>query len=93
MPPRKFKSRRLRRFYDKHQRGLLPEGTEAVVQEMLSSLDDADVPEDMDKPGWGWKEMKGDMAGTYRVEVNKKWRLLFRWENGGPVAIDLVDYH
>ena len=47
----------------------------------------------MDKPGWGFKAMKGDMAGVYRVEVNKKWRSLFEWEDGGPVAIDFVDYH
>ena len=49
------------------------------MREMLSVLNRARSPEDMDRPGWGFKEMKGDMAGVYRVEVNKKWRILFEW--------------
>lgn len=93
MPPRKFKSRRLRRFYERGQKGTISDELAPTVREMLSVLDRARSPEDMDRPGWGFKEMKGDMAGVYRVEVNKKWRILFEWEDGGPVAIDFVDYH
>ena len=77
MPPRKFKSRRLRRFYERDQKGTISDDLAPTVREMLSMLNRAQSPEDMDRPGWGFKEMKGDMAGVYRVEVNKKWRILF----------------
>lgn len=53
----------------------------------------ADSPDGMHVAGWNLKPMRGDMAGYWRVEVNNRWRLVFRYEDGVAVDVDFVDYH
>jgi len=60
---------------------------------LLSRLDVAVTPEEMDLPGFYFHALKGERAGTYSVCVTANWRLTFRWEGQDAVALDLEDYH
>ncbi len=46
-------------------------------------LDEAVEPRDMNLPGWGLHELKGDLAGHWSVKVNGNWRMTFRFEADG----------
>lgn len=37
--------------------------------------------------------LKGDRAGQWSVRVSGNWRVVFRFEDGEAVDVDLVDYH
>jgi toxin HigB-1 len=37
--------------------------------------------------------MKGDLKGFWSMTVQANWRIIFRFENGQALDIDLVDYH
>lgn len=37
--------------------------------------------------------LKGDLAGFHSIRVNDQWRIIFRWEKGGPSKVTIVDYH
>ncbi len=37
--------------------------------------------------------LKGDRAGQWGVRVSGNWRVVFRFEDGEAVAVDLIDYH
>ena len=37
--------------------------------------------------------LKGDRAGQWSVRVSGNWRVVFRFEGGEAVDVDLVDYH
>ena len=37
--------------------------------------------------------LKGDRAGQWSVRVSGNWRVVFRFEDGEAVGVDLIDYH
>ena len=47
----------------------------------------------MNLPGLRLHELKGGMQGHYAVSVSGDWRVTFRFEDGGAVDVDYVDYH
>ena len=44
-------------------------------------------------PGNHLEKLKGTLREYWSIRVNKKWRILFKWENGDALNIDIVDYH
>ncbi|MCY4485322.1 MAG: type II toxin-antitoxin system RelE/ParE family toxin [Spirochaetaceae bacterium] len=54
---------------------------------------DATRPGDADAPGFRLHPLKGDRAGEWSVRVSGNWRVVFRFEGGEVVDVDLVDYH
>jgi proteic killer suppression protein len=58
----------------------------------------ASTPLDMNRDGWDWHPLKGDLKGHWSVRVHGNWRLTFTFE--GPVGsaqdailVDYLDYH
>jgi proteic killer suppression protein len=47
----------------------------------------------MNRPGWGWHPLKGDLSGNWSVSVNDNWRVTFTFENGYAVLADYQDCH
>jgi proteic killer suppression protein len=37
--------------------------------------------------------LKGDRLGQYSIRINDQWRICFRWTDGGPADVEIVDYH
>jgi proteic killer suppression protein len=60
---------------------------------ILALLDTAFVAEDMNIPGLKFHRLKGDLAGFYSVSVSGNWRVIFHFENGQVIGVDLIDYH
>ena len=48
-----------------------------------------------DAPGFRLHPLKGNRAGQWSVRVSGNWRVVFRFENGEAVDVDvdLIDYH
>ena len=44
-------------------------------------------------PGNRLEALKGDLAGRYSIRINDEWRVVFRWTEGGPEDVEIVDYH
>jgi toxin HigB-1 len=63
------------------------------VQRILYALNVATEPGDLNTPGYDFHELKGDRKGTYAVKVTGNWRVTFQWDDDGPFAVDLEDYH
>ncbi len=60
---------------------------------MIFLLDAAASPNDLALPGLDLHPLKGDRAGYWAVKVSANWRVVFRFEDGDVVDVDLVDYH
>ncbi len=56
--------------------------------EIAGRLDDLRVP-----PGNRLKALKGSRAGEYSIRVNDRFRVCFRWTEGGAEDVEIVDYH
>ena len=63
------------------------------LRRLLTALDVASRPEDMNAPGNDLHMLKGNLAGHWSVNVSGNWRLTFRFEGKDAVLVDYQDYH
>jgi plasmid maintenance system killer protein len=35
--------------------------------------------------------LKGNLSGFYSIRINDQWRIIFKWLNGEPHAVQIVD--
>ncbi|MGF1474686.1 MAG: type II toxin-antitoxin system RelE/ParE family toxin [Geminicoccaceae bacterium] len=74
-------------------RGLPPDQVKRLTS-MLTLLDQAEEPEDIDLfPGWRLHRLKGDLKGFWSLTVTGNWRFVFRMQGGNAFDVDLLDYH
>ena len=60
---------------------------------MLGHLHGALHPFDVKLPGYRLHALKGEKRGMWSVTVSGNWRIVFRFEEGNALDVDLVDYH
>ena len=63
------------------------------ISDVLSHLDNAIRPSDLDLPGYRLHPLRGDMKGMWSASISGNWRIVFRFEDGDAFDVDLVDYH
>ena len=95
-----FKSKRLKRLYEKGDLTLLGcavgiAGATMLsrVEEILSVLEAAETVAEMNIPGYRLHSLTGNLHGYWSVRVTGNWRIVFRFENGEALDVDLDDYH
>ena len=73
-------------------RGIRPDWLDRV-RLILSRLDQAEQPRQMDIPGLNFHALKGDRRGRYSVLVSRNWRVTFSWRGKDATDVDMEDYH
>jgi proteic killer suppression protein len=90
---RSFKHRGLKRLYERGDRsGIRPDLVD-TVQEILTVLDDATSPQELNLPGYRLHPLKGELKGFWSVTVRANWRIIFRFEGADAFDVELTDYH
>ena len=90
---RTFKSKALRLFYEDDDRSKLPPDMGERIRTVLSALDAAGSPEDMDQPSFRFHALKGDLKGHFSVTVRANWGIIFKLADGNALGVDFIDYH
>ena len=62
------------------------------VRIVLTRLDAAREPTEMNVPGSGFHALKGDQAGRF-AWVSRNWRITFGWKGEDATDVELEDYH
>ena len=66
----------------------------SIIKRKLLLLDAAESLNDLrSPPGNNLEALKGDRQGQYSIRVNQKYRLCFRFMDGGCFYVELTDYH
>ena len=60
---------------------------------ILSNLDQAESPNDMDLPGLKLHELKGNRKDIWSVSVSGNWRITFRFVAKDAEIVNYEDYH
>jgi len=60
---------------------------------ILTNLDQAEDPNDMDLPGLRLHQLKGSRKGIWSVTVSGNWRVTFRFEGRDAEIVNYEDYH
>ena len=83
----------LRNYWTKGQaKGLNAEWI-AKLRRILSALEAAERPEQMNYPGSHFHPLKGDRAGHYAVRLTANVSVTFGWNDDGAADVNLEDYH
>ncbi|HEY3643633.1 MAG TPA: type II toxin-antitoxin system RelE/ParE family toxin [Xanthobacteraceae bacterium] len=53
-----------------------------------SRLEDLMVP-----PSNPLEKLKGELRNYHSIRINDQWRVIFRWIDGEPHEVRIVDYH
>jgi proteic killer suppression protein len=79
-------------FEDDNPKGVNGEHVRKIRQ-ILGALHAAQTIDAMRLPTFGLHALKGDLKGYWAVTVRANWRVIFRFEDGKALDVDLVDYH
>jgi len=39
------------------------------------------------------QKLKGDLGGFHSIRINDQRRIIFKWHDGEPHAVQIIDYH
>ena len=65
----------------------------ARLEQILTLLDVAQRPADIDLPGYRLHPLKGELKGEWSVSVSGNWRVTFRFDEGDVTDLNCEDYH
>ena len=83
----------LRALHERDDTARLPAGLAPRLRRILFRPQEATHPGSANAPGSWLHHLKGDRAGQWSVRVSGNWRVVFRFEDGEAVDVDLIDYH
>ena len=83
----------LKLLYEKGDKSRLRTDIAEKAEIFLSVLNEAENIEECDILGFGLHELKGNLKGFWSVLVSRNHRIVFRFEDGMALDIDLIDYH
>ena len=88
-----FQHKGLKLFYEKGNASKLQPQHVAKIRLILTRLDAAVAPTDLNVPGYGQHQLTGDLAGLWAVKVDKNYRIVFRFDSVNMPDVDYFDYH
>jgi len=83
----------LERFYRTGSKAGIQAKHAKRLRLILSNLDQAENPEEMDLPGLMLHELKGNRKGVWAVKVSGNWRVTFRFISHDAEIVNYEDYH
>jgi proteic killer suppression protein len=90
---RRFRHRGLKRLYERDDRSGVNAAHVARLERILTLLDVAQRPADIDLPGYRLHPLKGERKGEWSVSVSGNWRVTFRFDEGDVTDLNYEDYH
>jgi proteic killer suppression protein len=94
MPIQSFRHKGLKRLFEADKARGLPANQVDKIKDVLAALDAAESIEEMNvMPGWRLHPLRGDLEGFWSATITGNWRLIFRFEDGDALDLDLIDYH
>jgi proteic killer suppression protein len=89
-----FRSREAARIWRGTFSRKLPRDIQETALRKLRMLNNAKVLRDLAVPPNNRLEaLRGGRAGQHSIRINDQWRICFRWTDGGPSDVEIVDYH
>jgi len=88
-----FLHKGLERFYKTGNKSGIQSQHADKLRLILTNLDQAEFPDDMDLPGLLLHELKGKRKGIWSVKVSGNWRVTFRFIDRNAEIVNYEDYH
>ena len=89
----RLRHRGLRRFHLRGDSSGLTPHEVPRLRRILTALEAASGPEELDAPTYRLHSLRGNLAGYWAVDVTKNRRMIFRFDGEDVTDVDLLDYH
>ena len=83
----------LERFYKTGKTSSIQAKHAKRLRLILTNLDQAESPNDMDLPGLRLHELKGSRKNIWSVSVSGNWRVTFRFIGRDAEIVNYENYH
>ena len=83
----------LERFYKTGRSSGIQAKHAKCIRLILTNLDQAESPRDMDLSGLRLHELKGNRKNIWSVSVSGNWRVTFRFIGKDAEIVNYEDYH
>lgn len=88
-----FKHKGLEKFFTTGSMAGIQIAHAEKIRDRLAFLHAAVTIDDMNIPGYRLHQLKGELEGHWAIDVNKNWRIVFRFEDGDAYVVNYEDYH
>jgi proteic killer suppression protein len=88
-----FRHPGLRRFHNRDDSSRINTALVERVREVLTILDAGTTLDEIGIPGYRLHPLKGQWKGFWSITVSGNWRIVFRFEDGNVLDVELIDYH
>lgn len=71
-----------------------PNEIQDIARRKLRMLNNSvDVSDLRIPPANRLEKLSGNLKDFYSIRINKKWRIIFNWNNGNASQVEIIDYH
>ena len=88
-----YRHKGLKKFAETGSKAGIQPSHAARLRRLLTALDVASVPADMNAPGNNLHALKGELANHWSVSISGNWRLTFAFESEDVILVDYQDNH
>ena len=88
-----FNHKGLKQFYESGNAAKLTPEHVNKIRRILTRLDNAASPEEMNEPGYNLHKLTGNRKDFWSVKVDKNYRIIFRFTGEDVADVDYIDYH
>lgn len=88
-----FRHKGLKLYYEKGDASKLQPQHISKLKLILTRLDAAKAPEEMQVPGYNLHGLTGELKRFWSVKVDKNYRVIFRFEDDNVHDVNYIDYH
>lgn len=72
----------------------LPNEIQNIARRKLRMINNAQNINDLRiPPANRLEKLTGDLSEFYSIRINQQWRIIFVWENGNAIEVQITDYH
>ena len=89
-----FASKETRKIWDGERIKGLTTDLQEIARRKLRMLNNSQNLIDLQVPPSNRLEkLKGNLKEYYSIRVNDQWRIIFKWDKGNALDVEIVDYH
>ncbi len=89
-----FASKETEKIWKGERSNKLPNEIQDVARRKLRMLNNSQNIADLKiPPSNRLEKLAGNYKDYYSIRINDQWRIIFNWNNGNALAVEIIDYH
>ena len=89
-----FGSKVTKKIWDGERVKDFPTELQEIARRKLRMLNNSQSIKDLQVPPSNRLEkMKGTLKAYHSIRINDQWRIIFKWDSGNALDVEIIDYH